>query len=182
MMFSIALFLHITGALGLFAGIAIEMIALAALRRATSAAQLREWVRPIGVLRRIMMPSMILLVVTGGYLAMSSHEHAAWVVVGMIGVVAMAVLGAVVIRRRVAAIAQAVPAHEGALSPALRDRLQDPVLYVAAWLRTALGLGIVFDMSVKPETPVALAALVVSLVLGAVLAARSVGRRVTVPT
>jgi hypothetical protein len=43
-------------------------------------------------------------------------------------------------------------------------------------VRAALGLGIVFNMAVKPALGGALTALVVALVIGALIAVRRVGR------
>src|SRR4051794_37831033 len=42
------LFLHIIGALGLFAGIGLEQVSLAKLRRGHTVAQAREWVALLG--------------------------------------------------------------------------------------------------------------------------------------
>ncbi|HEX5439050.1 MAG TPA: hypothetical protein VFW98_17995 [Gemmatimonadaceae bacterium] len=52
-MYSVSLFLHIVGALGLFAGIGLELAVLAGFRRASTSAQLREWVRLFGAPRRV---------------------------------------------------------------------------------------------------------------------------------
>jgi hypothetical protein len=47
-MYSVLVFLHIVGALGLFASIAVEQVSLAGPRRATTGAQAREWLAVIG--------------------------------------------------------------------------------------------------------------------------------------
>ena len=182
MLYSISLFLHISGALGLFTGIGIELAALAGLRRATTSTQVREWTTLLGTLRRIVAPSMVLLLATGIHLAIARRAHEAWLVAGLLGVVAMAGIGRGLIRGRVRAIAQAMTTADSSLSPALRDRIHDPVLHVAAWLRVAFGVGIVFDMTVKPDTPLAVAALAVTLAIGAAVASRNGRRSEAVPT
>jgi hypothetical protein len=43
-----------------------------------------------------------------------------------------------------------MPGSDGPVSSSLRARLADPILRASATTRAALGLGIVFDMAVKP--------------------------------
>jgi hypothetical protein len=89
-----------------------------------------------------------------------------WILVALGGMVAVAALGAAVSGRRVAAIARALPAEPGPVSATLRQRLDEPTLTVSLWIRTALLLGIVFLMSVRPSWGGALAAMGSALLLG----------------
>ena len=164
--YSIALFLHLVGVLGLFAGIGLEQTGLRQLRNAPSLAPVREWVTLLRGLRRIDGPAGLTVLVSGGYLATHGGGHHAWVAAGIIGMVLMAVLGVVVGRPRFLAIAKAVPATDGPVSPSMRARLADPVLRATAATRLALALGIVCDMVVKPEAPGAVVAIVVAVVIG----------------
>lgn len=170
-MYSILLFLHIVGALGLFASLAIEQAGLLNLRRAQTNTQAREWLSLLHVLQRIQGPSALVLVATGLYLMATRWPHQAWAGLGLVGMVLMAIIGAVVTGRRMKAIGRALPASDGQLPAALRARLDDSALGTSASVRVALALGIVFNMSVKPATAGAVAALVVAAGLG-LLAAR----------
>ncbi|HEX7942970.1 MAG TPA: hypothetical protein VF488_14250 [Gemmatimonadaceae bacterium] len=182
-MYSVSVFLHIVGALALFAGLGLEQAGLVNIRRASTSAQLREWVTLLSVLRRVQSPAALLIVATGFHLVATRWGHHAWIGLGLLGVVLMGVLGAVVTGRRVDAIRKAVPAGDGPIPAALRQRVHDPVLRTSASLRVALGLGIVFDMSVKPGTAGAFAAMGVALALGAVASvAGGFGGRHAVPT
>ncbi|HMA22472.1 MAG TPA: hypothetical protein VKP00_00725, partial [Gemmatimonadaceae bacterium] len=67
-MYSISLFLHIVGALGIFASLAIEQAGLVNLRRASTTAQAREWLSMLRVTQRIQGPSALLLLATGLYM------------------------------------------------------------------------------------------------------------------
>lgn len=165
-MYSISLFLHIVGALGLFASLAFEQAGLLNLRRASTNAQAREWLSLFRALRRIQGPSALVLLVTGVYMMTTSWRHQAWAGLGLVGMVLMAIIAVATTGRRMKAIGQALPTGDGALSAALRDRLDDPVLRTSASVRVALALGIVFNMSVKPGTSGAVAALVIALGLG----------------
>jgi hypothetical protein len=164
---SIALFLHVVGVLALFAGIGLEQTGLRRLRHAVSAAQAREWATLLRGQRRIDAPAGLAILVTGGYLAETGAGHHAWVAIGILGLVTMAILGMAVSRPRVAAIAAMLSVIDGPIPSAIADRLRDPVLRASAALRAALAVGIVFDMVVKPGTAGALAALIVALVVGA---------------
>jgi hypothetical protein len=176
--YSLALFLHIAGVLALFAGIGIEQTALRQLRNARSVAQVREWMTVFRGLRRIDAPAGLTILLSGGYLAQHGAGHHAWVAVGIVGMVLMAVLGAGVGRPRVLAIVAAIPAMDGPVTPSLRARIENPVLRATAATRAALGLGIVFDMVVKPPAAGAAIVLAIALAIGAATSlARAAGAR-----
>src|SRR5512146_1116111 len=124
-MYSISLFLHIVGALGIFASLAIEQAGLVNLRRASTNAQAREWLALLRVLQRIQGPSALVLLVTGLYMMATHWSHQAWAGLGLVGMVLMAIIGAVVTGRRMKAIGRALPAGDGPLPGALRARLDD---------------------------------------------------------
>jgi len=167
-MYSISLFLHIVGALGLFASLAFEQAGLVNLRRASTNAQAREWLSLFRALRRIQGPSALVLLVTGLYMMKTSWSHAVWAGLGLVGMVLIAIIGAAVTGRRMKTIGQTLPAGDGVLSAAFRDRLDDSALRMSASVRLALALGIVFNMSVKPMAGGAVAALLVATALGVV--------------
>jgi hypothetical protein len=176
--YSIALFLHLVGVLALFAGIALEQTGLRQLRNARSIAQVREWVTLLRGLRRIDAPAGLTVLMSGGYLMRYGAGYHAWVAAGVVGMVVMAVLGVAVGRPRFLAIATALPQSDGPVAPALRARLDNPILRLSAGTRAALALGIVFDMAVKPAAVGAVSALVVALVIGAAASlARGAGAR-----
>ena len=165
--YSIALFLHLVGVLALFAGITLEQTGLRQLRNARSLAQVREWVTVLRGLRRIDGPAGLTVLVSGGYLATHGAGHHAWVAAGIIGMVLMAVLGVAVGRPRFLAIAKAASRDGRPRFVVAARASRNPVLRASAATRAAVGLGIVFDMVVKPAAPGAVIALVVALVIGA---------------
>src|SRR6266487_3569251 len=151
-LYAIAVFLHIVGALGLFAALGLEWASVLNLRRASAVGQAREWARMLASLRAVGAPAALTLLVTGIYLTATRWGGQGWIGAGLGGLVLIAVLGATLTGRRAGAIVRAVAAEAGAVSAvsaALGERLRDPVLLVSAWLRTALALGTVFTMSNK---------------------------------
>ena len=169
-MYSISLFLHIVGALGIFASLAMEQAGLVNLRRTSTNTQAREWLSLLRALQRIQGPSALVLLATGVYMMTTRWSHQAWAGLGLAGMVLMAIIGATVTGRRMKAIGRNVPAGDGPISSALRERLEDPALRMSASVRVALALGIVFNMSVKPATGGAVTALVMAAALGVVAA------------
>jgi hypothetical protein len=177
--YSISLFLHIVGALGLGAVLAMEWASLYNLRGATEVGQVREWIRLLGAPRFLGGPAALTILVTGIHMTATRWGPQPWIVVGLAGMVVIATLGGAVSGRRAGAIIRALPADDGQISTALRQRLHDPALRLSLWLRTALFLGVVFLMSTQPSTAGALAAMVMAVVLGlaAAIPARNSGRR-----
>jgi hypothetical protein len=173
-MYSILLFLHIVGALGLFSTLAFEQAGLFNLRRAETNVQAREWLALMRAPQRIQGPSALILLATGLYMMATRWPRQAWAGLGLVGMVVMAIIGIAVTARRMKAIGRAMPAGDGPLPSALRERLGDPALRMSASVRVALALGIVFNMSVKPAAAGAIAALVVAAAVG-LLAARFTG-------
>src|SRR5436190_228313 len=164
--YAIVLFLHIVGTLGLFAAFALEGTGLENLRRATTLAQAREWLRLIGSTRQIGMPSLLTVLATGISMSLRRWGWRGWIGVALLAMVLIAVLGAAVGGRRLRDIARTGVAGEGPVTPELAERLRDPALVVSGWVRTALGLGIVYIMSTKPSAGGALIAMGVALALG----------------
>ena len=172
--YSIALFLHIVGALGLFAGVSLEQVGLRGLRRAGTTAALREWLGAMGALRRVDGPAALTLLVTGIYMTRASGGMRPWVGAGLLGMVLMAVVGATLTRRAMQAVVSAIPDDDRAVPLALRQRINAPMLRTASAVRFALFVYIIFVMAVKPDALGATLALGAALSLGA-LAPRMAG-------
>ena len=164
--YAIAVFLHIVGALGLFAALGLEWASLYNLRSVTTAAQAREWAKLLSALRFVGSPSFLIILVTGIYMMATRWGGQGWIGVGLGGLVLIAALGGALTGRRSAAIARSAAGEAAAISVSLRQQLHDPVLFLSVWLRTALGLGVIFVMAIKPGTSGSLAAMGVALVLG----------------
>lgn len=167
--YTFAIFLHIVGALGVFAALGLEWTSLANLRRASTAAQAREWARLLRIARTLEGPAGLTILATGIYMSMRWGQQA-WIGLGLLGLIAIGALGGAVIGRRAAAIGKSMPTDdEEPIPDSLRRRLDDGALRLATRLRLCLGLGVVFLMSVKPGGALALAAMGVALTAGLIL-------------
>jgi hypothetical protein len=140
-LYSIALFIHIVGALLLFALLAVEGVSF---RQGLTAARLNRIAGPI---------SALFILVPGLYLAWTGWGWKSWIAVGLTGWVLIAITGAVT----------------GVLT--LRRGLDPRVAVLSLGGRVGMALGIVFAMTVKPDAAVSMVAAVGGALGGALLAA-----------
>ena len=164
-LYSVALFLHIVGALGLFVALGLEWTSLLHLRRATTAEQAREWLKLLGLVRRVGPASLAAILLPGLYMAATVWGGRAWIGVGLAAMLLLPPLGALN-GLRLAAIGREVAAASGLLSPGLGARLRHPLLWVSIQTRAAIALGIVFLMTVKPDLAGALLTIGTAIILG----------------
>lgn len=166
-LYSVAVFFHVVGALGLFAALGLEWAGVRNLRVCVTTGQAREWLKLLGGLRLVERPAVLVLLVTGIYVSAATGGGRPWIGLGLVGLLVIAALGELLTGRRLRNVARRVLAEEdGPVTRTLAGELADPVLTLSAWVRTALALGIVFIMSTKPERAGALSALAIALVLG----------------
>ena len=166
--YTIALFLHVSGAIGYFAGIGTWLFILVGLRRAQRVEQVRALVNLIGLSGPFTGISALLILVTGFFMALSAWSlRTGWIAVALISLVLMVPSSAALIEPRRRAIDRlAREAPNGPLSQALERRTHDPVLGTALQTVAALLLGIVFLMTTKPSLTGSLIVMAVALALG----------------
>ena len=138
-LYSIALFLHIVGALSLFALLGIEGVSL------------RAGLSPRGVQQILGPISAVAIVIPGFYMAAQIGWHG-WVAVGLVSYAVIAVLGA----------------YTGI--NLMRGRMSVAAATVSWLARVGIALGVVFDMTVKPEVVVSAIAVVVAMAAGIAVA------------
>lgn len=143
--YSLALFVHIVGALMLFTAFTSEGISLFNLRRATTVAQVREWEGVAGLARIFGPASVVTILASGLYMLFSTWGWVSWIAVGLVAWFLVAVAGALNGIRLSLVMRRIQP--ESADLRELRARS-----FVMSWLaRLAVGLGIVFVMTDKPD-------------------------------
>ncbi|HZD58699.1 MAG TPA: hypothetical protein VE136_18350 [Anaerolineales bacterium] len=175
-LYTIALFLHIVGALGLFVALGVEWASRLYLRRAATFEQAREWLSTVNAQRRLYPISWLAILIPGFYMAATAWRATEWIPTALGAVVLLVVLGAAITGRRMGTIGQSVAAESGPISSTLRQRLDDPLLWASLRIRTAIALGIVFLMTVKPDLLGSLLTIGVAVVLGLALSLPVLGR------
>jgi len=175
--YRLIVFAHVLGAVGLFVPLAVEYVADSRLRASSTLEQAREWSRLFGVPRVLTLPSALVAVASGMYLATASGSWSLpWVRPAFPTIIAIAVLGGIVGPRRKRLVA-ALAAGAGVVPHELRSSMAHP-LFAASWrLRTALLAALLFEMCARPEGPAALLWLGAFALAGLVWTLPAWGRR-----
>ena len=163
--YSIALFFHIAGALGVFAALALDWVGIAKLRGARTVEQVREWAGVYGVIRALGAASVAALLIFGLYMTAVTWGPTGWIGIGFLSLLFIAVFGAVS-GIRLSRVLAAAGSGQGSLREDLRGALQSPLFVASVRARTAVALGVVFLMTVKPDAVGSLLVTVIALILG----------------
>lgn len=166
--YALALFLHVVGVVGIFAGLAIWLFSAVVLWRAENVEQVRVIAGPTVSAGNVVVGGIVILAAGGFTMAwLAWGIQAAWLDVATVAFVLLAPVGALAIDPRVKAIARlAGTAPDGPLPAALRVRTHDPVLHIGLYAYVVYLLGIVFLMAVKPDLVTSLLVMAAALALG----------------
>src|SRR5437667_9147576 len=166
--YSIALFLHVSGAIGYFVGMGTWLFGLATIQRAQRVEQVRSLVQLVGLSGPLFGISVLLLLAAGLYMALTAWSLlTSWIMIGLISLVLLAPLGTAFLEPRRRVIDQlARKAPDGPLPEELERCIRDPILLTAPQALTALLLGVVFLMTTKPSLVGSIIVMAVVLVLG----------------
>jgi hypothetical protein len=177
--YSIALFLHVVGALGFFVALGLEWMSLQQLQRISTAEQLREWFQNSRGMRGLGGISMLVLLGAGIYMTIIAWGGADWIGVAFGSVILMGVLGGVLSGPRMAAIQRSMGDETGNISSTLYQLIHHPLISLSIRLRIGMALGIVFLMCVKPTLVESLITMGIATVLGLALALPGIRRKPT---
>jgi hypothetical protein len=164
----IALFLHVSGAIGIWISLGIWLFGLAALHRAQRVEQVRALAWLIVVATPLMLLSLVLLGVAGFYMALTVWGlQTTWIAVSLVSMLLIGPIGAFVLDARMHEILdRARAASDGPLPDVLAARTHDPVLATGAQTVASVLLGNVFLMTTKPPLDLAIFVMVGALTLG----------------
>jgi len=167
-LYTFALFLHVSGAIGAFVSIGIWLFGLSALRRARYVEQVRAIAWLIIVASPLMVFSVLLIAIAGLDMALSTWcLRTPWIAVAIVSFVLIAPVGPFLLYYRMQAILAEVRELPGGPIPDnLYVRTQSPVLGTAAQTLTTILLGIVFLMTNKPALITSIVVMGVALACG----------------
>ncbi len=141
------LFLHVVSAMGVFAILGMEALALTQVRRAADVPSVRAALGALRLGQRMAGPSLLVLVLSGGYLASAYwHWRGAWMGLGFLGLLVIAAIGRLMTGRTVGRLRAALEAG-GEMATVRQAR---PALQRSFAVRLALLVAIVYLMTVKP--------------------------------
>ena len=166
MLYSLTLFVHILGALALFAAFGLEWTSVLRLQRARTADQAREWLSVVSSLRWIAPAALLILLLTGGFMTATTWGGQVWIGVALAALVTILVVGGALTGPRMAAIARVTTAEGSSVSMGFQQRLQDPLLWASLHVRSAIAVSIIYLMTIKPALVGSLLAVGIALMLG----------------
>ena len=165
MFYKIALFLHVTGALMLFASMVIEWLSIINIRKASIPENIKTSIFNYSKLAVIGPISILLILIPGIYMMAVVWKNASWIIIAFIGMILLAIIGGAVTGRKMKAINKIV-SDENNVSGELRSLLNNNSLILSLKIRTAVFLGIIYLMTVKPSLTGSIVTLIVSVFLG----------------
>jgi hypothetical protein len=167
-LYTLALFLHIVGAIGTFIGVSTWLFVAVALWRAQRVTQVRALSGLIQSSAVLTIVSIQFLGVAGFYMAITVWgKRATWIIVATICFLLLAPFGPFIIDPRLLAMGgAAATSHDGKLPAAGSSRTRDPLVGLGLWTYVGALLGIVFLMTNKPPLGTAISAMVVATALG----------------
>lgn len=167
-LYTLALFLHICGAIGAWVSLGIWLFGLAALRHCRRVEQVRALAWLILLASPLMVMSVVLIGVAGFEMALSTWGLTTpWIAVSLVSVVLVGPLGAFVLDPRMRAIFAATrETPDGPLPTALFTQAHDPILVTTASTLASVLLGVVFLMTAKPPLPLSISVIAVAGLLG----------------
>jgi hypothetical protein len=167
-LYTIMLFIHVSGAIFLFIGMDIWLFGSIVIARAARVEQVHT-IADLLLMVRLVVPGSALLVIAAGATMtwMSWGFQTGWIVVALGSLAIIGPIGTWVIDPKVRAIAKlAAILPDGPLPLILAKRTHDPVLRTALHTMTAMLFGIVFLMTTKPALISAIGAMTISALLG----------------
>ena len=164
-----ALFIHIIGAIGLFAAMALQISGLAAFRRATTVEQVRGIISGSSKLLVLAPVSAILILVSGPYLmylASKEHYDVGWAGIAFAIFVIIGIIGGITSRRDAKIIQAEVDGSDDQFTDELRDMLHDTkfltIPLVSIWTLS----GVVALMVFKPDMAISVLIVAAAIAIG----------------
>lgn len=165
MIYKLALFLHVTGALFVSAAIAIEWICLILFRKTDTIQRIEESVGYYAKVGKLGDIGAFLLLIPGIYMMITVWNVASWAICGFFGLLSIGLIGGVVTGRTMKKIANLIKV-QNQLVHELRQLLNNNSLWLSIKVRTAILLGVIFLMTAKPGLTGSIITLAASIVAG----------------
>lgn len=163
---SLVLFVHVTSALAVFVGLALEGVILHQLRSTHDREMMLRALRAFLRLRIIYIPAFLGILIGGGYLASRYGSGTGWIPLSLTATLVLLIIGGVGTGRRMIRLRRDLSSGGDAAMAVLRDRATLASLIRVYGCRVGLTMGIVFLMTVQPEFLLSAIALVSATSIG----------------
>lgn len=163
--YAIALFLHITAAIGIYFGLGMEGLTLRHLGIAETNSQALAWTNSMKIMKNVFAISSVLLLISGIYLAEAVWGWSPWVIMGLILLAALSGYGSTN-SKKIASNLFSLTKNNDPIPAEIKNKLSDPKHIRIFKLRLPVAFGIIFLMTIKPDWFGTIATVVVSLIIG----------------
>ncbi len=173
MAYDVAVYLHLLSLFGLIGAITVVGLCYFRLRAAESFGEAAQWARLADQVGWAFPVAILGLIASGAYLTTERWTWSTpWIVVSIAGLILDTVQGPLVAGPRAKTLMEAldVDAATGMLDSRVRQLAHDRVLWVVLLANPGIVLAITWNMTVKPGTAEAIAAILVGYGLGAATA------------
>ena len=167
--YTLSLFLHVAGDLGIFIGLGVQLLCLAPLRRAQRVEQVRLITGLLRTAEVVPTTGALLTIATRLYMALTAWNlRIGWIAValGSIILLILPLIAGVIEPRTKAIVKMAGEVEAGPIPTTLGRRIHDPILAVGLQTAATIVLGIVFLMTTKPALTGSIITMAVALALG----------------
>lgn len=172
--YHVVLYIHFMSLLIGFGAATVITVCLFKLRSAASVSDAAPWGMLAGQTERVFPIAILGLFGSGAYMTSKVWTWGTgWIDVAIVVLVLLAVQGAGVAGRRAHALKQALQENgPGPLGATARRLTCDPALWIISFANPGMVLGVIWAMTEKPSTAIAIVAVVVGYAVGAAIALR----------
>lgn len=172
--YHVVLYIHFVSLLIGFGAGAVAAVCLVKLRSAQTVADAAPWGMLAGQTERMFPIAILGLFGSGAYMTSKVWTwNTGWIDVAIVVLVLLVVQGAGIAGRRAHALKHALQENgPGPLGATAKRLTRDPALWVVSFANPGMVLGVMWAMTEKPSTGIAVVAVVVGYAVGAALALR----------
>ncbi len=168
-LYPLLVFVHVLGAIGIFAAVAIEAVSLGRLQGAETPAEVQTWMSPLALPFRLGPLAMLTTLVSGMWMMVVGWGRQPWLVGAFVGLVGMGLLGGLVSLRGIRRLRAALASETGSeLLNVFRSVRSGNALKASLRLRMAIGVAILGLMTFKPDAAGSLLLLATGTLVGLV--------------
>jgi len=175
-LYSLFVFLHIIGAVGLFLGLGMEGTILNFFNRADTIKQAIGLKGSMILLRITFSISTVLLLLSGIYLVIELWGWAPWVIIGLILVVILSGSGSMT-GKKIGGVLMSLSKTDELLPADFKQKLSLPFLIKSFKVKILLVIGTIFIMTIKTDWTFSIVSIIVAFLIG--LLTSSIGKNKT---
>lgn len=166
MLYTIILFIHVIGALLLFAALGIEWLTFIRFRNANTYEAAGSWLKSFLVIPKLYMISMITILLSGIYMTIVVWKDAGWIIIAFLAMILLGFMGARLTGKKMESIGKEIINGNGELPFELKEKMKDPGLWNSIQTRSAVAIGIIYLMTVKTGLVSSIVVIVISIIIG----------------